>query len=135
MEYHISQSALLTKTISENDVQQFAWITGDNNPIHLDELYAQKTRFGRRIVHGMLGASLISAVIGTQLPGDGTIYLNQSLQFTAPMYIGDTITTQVTITNIREDKPLITLETICTNQHDTIVIQGEALVLNEKAMK
>ena len=134
MEYRISQSAFLTKTISENDVQQFARITGDNNPIHLDELYAQKTRFEQRIVHGMLGASLISAVIGTQLPGEGTIYLSQSLRFTAPMYIGDTITAQVTIINIREDKPLITLETICTNQHGTIVIQGEALVLNEKVV-
>ncbi|NQT72700.1 MAG: MaoC family dehydratase [Chloroflexi bacterium] len=134
MEYHISQSAYLIKTISENDLQQFAQITGDNNPVHLDETYAQKTRFGKRIAHGMLGASLISAVIGTQLPGEGTIYLSQSLQFKAPMYIGDTITAQVTITNIREDKPLITLETVCTNQHGTAVIHGEALVLHEKAM-
>ncbi len=134
MEYHISQSAYLIKTISENDLQQFAQITGDNNPVHLDETYAQKTRFGKRIAHGMLGASLISAVIGTQLPGEGTIYLSQSLQFKAPMYIGDTITAQVTITNIREDKPLITLETVCTNQHGTAVILGEALVLHEKAM-
>jgi len=87
----VGQSASLSKTITWEDIQDFARLTGDTNPLHLDEEFAIKTRFGQRVAHGMLIAALISAVIGTQLPGPGTIYINQMLQFVAPVFIGDTI--------------------------------------------
>ncbi|MCA1558314.1 MAG: MaoC family dehydratase, partial [Acidobacteria bacterium] len=102
---------------------------GDNNPVHLDDEFAKTTRFGRRIAHGMLSAGLISAVLANKLPGTGTVYLSQSLTFVAPVYPGDTITARVTVTRVREDKPIVTLETICTNQRDEPIIRGEAVVL------
>ncbi len=129
--FEVGKTASLTKKISGEDVRQFALLVGDNNPVHLDEEFAKKTRFGRRIAHGMWGASMISAVIGTKLPGPGTIYLSQSLQFTAPVYLGDTITAEVKVTAIRPGKRLVTLETICKNQKNEIVLKGEALVLVE----
>ena len=127
----IGQTASLSRAISQSLVEEFARLTGDLNPVHLDDEWARATRFGRRIAHGMIGASLISAVIGTKLPGSGAIYLSQSLRFEAPMAIGDTITARVTITKLRPDKPIATLETICINQNDKTVIRGEALVLVE----
>ena len=121
--------ASITKKISAEDVETFANLTGDKNPVHLDEAYARRTRFGKRIAHGMLGASLISTVLGMYLPGPGTIYLSQTLQFLAPVYLDDVLTAEVTVTNVREDKPIITLETRCLNQDDTLVLMGEAKVL------
>ena len=121
--------ASITKKISAEDVETFANLTGDKNPVHLDEAYARSTRFGKRIAHGMLGASLISTVLGMYLPGPGTIYLSQTLQFLAPVYLDDVLTAEVTVTNVREDKPIITLETRCLNQDDTLVLMGEAKVL------
>ena len=129
MEYRIGQIATISKTISDKDVKQFAKLVGDKNPIHIDDEFAKKTRFGKRIVHGMFGASLISAVLGMKLPGSGVIYLSQSLQFTAPIFIGDKITAQVIVIKIREDKPIITMETNCINQNDEIVIKGEAILM------
>ena len=129
MKFKIGDSASLSKTISEADVQAFADVTGDHNPIHLDEQFAKHSRFGRRIAHGMLGASLISSAIANELPGEGSIYLSQTLRFISPVYLGDTITAHITITAIREDKPIITLETICENQNHEAVIKGEATVL------
>ena len=129
MEYRIGQIATISKTVSDKDVKQFAKLVGDKNPIHIDDEFAKKTQFGKRIVHGMFGASLISAVLGMKLPGPGVIYLSQSLQFTAPMFIGDKITAQVIVVKIREDKPIITMETNCINQNDEIVIKGEAILM------
>ena len=104
-------SASLTKTFSDEDVRKFAEISGDTNPVHLDDDFAAGTPFKRRLVHGMLTAGLISAVLGTKLPGPGSIYLSQSIAFRAPVFIDDTVTATVTVARIREDKPILTLET------------------------
>ena len=116
-------------TVSDEIVRGFSELLGDRNPIHLDEEFARSSRFGRRIAHGMIAASQISAVIGNALPGPGAIYLNQTLQFVAPVFVGDTVTTRVTVTGIKEGKPIATLETICTNQSGDVVLKGEAVVL------
>jgi len=129
MDLQVGETASLSKTITDEDVRAFAQVTGDHNPVHLDDDFAQKTRFGRRIAHGMLSASLISAVLANQLPGQGTVYLSQTLQFVAPVYLGDTVTARVTVTKVREDKPIVTLETVCINQRDETLIKGEAVVL------
>jgi acyl dehydratase len=125
----VGDTASLSKTISDDDIRAFAELTGDHNPVHLDDEYAAGTRFGRRIAHGMLGASLISAALANELPGRGTVYLSQSLQFTAPVFPGDTVTARVTVTKVREDKPIVTLDTVCVNQHGEAVVKGEAVVL------
>lgn len=125
----LGQEAMLSRTITAEDVEKFAELVGDKNPVHLEEEFARKTRFGKRVAHGMLGASLVSAVLGTKLPGTGTIYLNQTLQFKAPVFLGDTLTATVIVVKVREDKPIVTLETTCTNQHGEVVLQGEAVVL------
>ena len=129
MDLQVGETASLSKTITDEDVRAFAQMTGDHNPVHLDDDFAQKTRFGRRIAHGMLSASLISAVLANQLPGQGTVYLSQTLQFVAPVYLGDTVTARVTVTRVREDKPIVMLETVCINQRDETLIKGEAVVL------
>jgi 3-hydroxybutyryl-CoA dehydratase len=133
MTFKAGDSAEVSKTITEEDVRAFAELTGDRNPLHLDEEYASTTRFGRRIAHGMLGASLISAVIANELPGRGSVYLSQTLRFTAPVFLGDTVTARVTVTRAREDKPVVTLETVCTNQRGERVLEGEAVVLAPKS--
>ena len=131
MALQVGDSATISKQITDADIHAFADLIGDHNSVHLDDAYAAQTRFGRRIAHGMLSAGLISAAIGCHLPGQGSIYLSQSLQFIAPVYPGDTVTTRVTVTKVRPDKPIVTLETICTNQHDEPVVKGEAVVLVE----
>ena len=131
MNLRVGDTASISRSVTEGDVRAFAEVSGDNNPVHLDEAFAQKTRFGRRIAHGMLGASLISAVLGTKLPGKGSIYLSQSLHFLAPVYIDDTVTARVTVLKVREDKSIVTLETVCENQRGEILIRGEAVVLIE----
>jgi acyl dehydratase len=117
----------LTKTVTEEDIEFFARATGDMNPLHLDESYARSTRFGGRIAHGLLGAGLISAILGTLLPGPGTVYLSQKLTFTAPVRIGDRITASVEVKSIKQRR--VSLKTICVNQDGNIVIDGEAEVL------
>jgi len=129
MKIKIGDTASVSKTITQADIENFADLSGDHNPIHLDKDYAAQTRFGSRIAHGLLTSSLISAVIGNKLPGLGSIYLGQTLQFVAPVFPGDTIVARATVTSVREDKPIVKLETICTNQHDKVVITGEAIVL------
>lgn len=131
MNLKVGDTASITRTITEQDIGAFAELTGDHNPVHLDEAFAHTTRFGKRIAHGMLGASLISAVLGTELPGKGSIYLSQSLQFLGAVYIGDTVTARATVTRVRPDKPILTLETVCENQRGEILIRGEAVVLVE----
>lgn len=118
-----------TTAITDEMIRTFAALTGDNNPVHLDDAYAATTRFGRRIAHGMIAAGLISAALANDLPGPGTVYLSQSLQFKAPVYPGDTITTTVEVKSVRPDKPIATLSTVCKNQGDIVVLEGEAVVL------
>ncbi len=129
MKIEIGAKASRTKTFSDDDVRGFARVSGDTNPVHLDDAYAATTRFGQRLVHGMLTASLISAALANDLPGEGTIYIGQSLQFKAPVFIGDTITATVEVTQFRAEKRIATLATTCTNQDGKIVLVGEAVVL------
>lgn len=129
MKPEIGQIAEITRTISDEVIRSFAEISGDHNPLHLDDDYAAGTSFGRRIAHGMLGASLISSVIANKLPGEGTVYLSQSLKFVAPVFPGDTVIARVTVKSLREDKPIATLETVCLNHAGETVIKGEAVVL------
>jgi len=129
MTFKVGDSAEITKTIEQSDIDAFASVTGDHNPVHVDEEFAKSTRFGKRIAHGMLTASLISAVLANKLPGEGSVYLGQTLQFVAPVFPGDQVTARVTVKQVREDKPIMKLETICVNQRDEIVIRGEATVL------
>lgn len=124
----VGQSASFTKTVTEADIVKFADVSGDNNPVHLDEAFAQTTMFKGRIAHGMLSAGFISTVIGTRLPGSGTIYMSQTLRFRAPVRIGDTVTATCTITEIIPEKRRAVLSTIC-KVGDTVVIEGEALVM------
>jgi 3-hydroxybutyryl-CoA dehydratase len=132
MNYSIGDSDEFTRTITDSDIQMFADVTGDHNPIHVDEAFAKTTRFGRRIAHGMLTASLISSVLANKLPGEGSVYLGQTLQFVAPVFPGDEVTARVTVKEIREDKPILKLDTTCLNQRNEIVIRGEATVLVAK---
>lgn len=118
-----------TTTITDAMIRAFADLTGDTNPVHLDDAYAADTRFGRRIAHGMIAAGLISATLANDLPGPGTVYLSQTLQFKAPVYPGDAITTTVEVKSVRPDKPIVTLRTSCKNQDDKVVLEGEAVVL------
>ena len=114
--------------VTETDVVQFADISGDHNPVHLDEAYARTTRFKGRIVHGMLTASFLSTTIASRLPGPGTIYLTQNLSFRAPVRIGDKVEARVTVVDIIRDKARVVLKTVC-RVGDTVVIDGDALVM------
>lgn len=129
MKFKAGDSAETTRTIEQADVDAFASVTGDHNPVHVDETFAKETRFGRRIAHGMLTASLISSVLANKLPGKGSVYLGQTLQFVAPVFPGDEITARVIVKEVREDKPIVKLETICVNQRGETVIRGEATIL------
>ncbi|MCR4828262.1 MAG: MaoC family dehydratase [Bacteroidales bacterium] len=127
-ELFVGQSASLKKRFTSEELVQFSEISLDKNPIHLDEEYASKSPFGKRIVYGYLTASLFSGLIGSKLPGNGSIYLGQSLNFKKPVYLGEEVTATVTITKIRDDKPIITLETICVNNKGEVLIDGNAVV-------
>ena len=128
-EIQIGDKASFTKTVSESDVYQFAGITGDFNPIHINSEHARNTIFKERIVHGILTTGLISAVIGTKLPGTDTIYLSQKVDFKAPVKIGDTVTAEVEVLEKKDRKKIIRLRTIVKNQLDEIVVDGEAVVM------
>ena len=123
----IGDEASLSRTITEAHIVNFAGITGDFNPVHVDAEYAQQSMFGERISHGMLMAGLISAVLGMQLPGANAIYLSQELKFTAPVKIGDTVTVTATVTEKRDDKRIITLRTTVSNQKGELVVDGKAV--------
>ncbi len=118
----------ITKSFSEDDVMQFAKLSSDDNPIHVDAEYAKSSVFRQRIVHGMLVASLFSAILGTKLPGIGAVYLGQSLSFKKPIVLDEEVTAVVEVMHIREDKPIITLKTECFNSNGEIAIEGEAIV-------
>lgn len=127
-ELSIGDTASLTRTVTPDDVQLFAGVSGDINPAHLDPEFAAQGPFHHIIVHGLWGAGLISAVLGVQLPGPGTIYLDQSLKFLHPVEIGDTITAAVVVKEKRPEHRIVVLDCSCTNQHGVCVIAGEALV-------
>lgn len=122
----------VSKVVTGEDVADFARISTDNNPVHLDEEFAKTTQFGRRIAHGMFGAGLISAAIGTKLPGYGTIYMGQDLKFKRPVYLGDTITAWVEVVEKMDEKKRLKLKTWVENQDGKVVIDGEALVMFDK---
>lgn len=125
----LGATASITKTIGSAEIAAFAAVSGDVNPMHLSADFARRTRFHRPIAHGMLTASLISAVIGTKLPGPGCIWVSQTLNFLRPVFPGDTITATATVTAVHEDRPLVTLETECSNQDGRLVLDGEALIM------
>jgi 3-hydroxybutyryl-CoA dehydratase len=134
-EIQIGDAAEFSKTVSETDIYLYAGITGDLNPAHINAAYAEKTFFKVRIAHGMLTAGFISTILGTLLPGPGTIYLKQELRFLAPVQIGDTITARAEVTAKVEEKNKVTLKTTCNNQDGTLVLDGEAVVSPPKAPK
>ncbi|MEO7366642.1 MAG: MaoC family dehydratase [Gemmatimonadaceae bacterium] len=121
-----------SKMVTDKDIMMFAEITGDFNRVHVDEVAAANTRFGGRIAHGMLSAGLISAAIANKLPGPGSIYLGQTLKFTLPVRIGDTVNAKISVTEILP-KRRVKLSTICTNQNGEKVIEGEATVMLDEA--
>jgi 3-hydroxybutyryl-CoA dehydratase len=127
-ELQVGDQAEFSKTISETDVYLYAGISGDMNPAHINESHAQKTYFKTRIAHGMISAGFISAVLGMQLPGPGTIYLKQELNFLAPVRIGDTITARVEVIAIAAEEKRVRLRTSCSNQEGKLVLDGEAVV-------
>lgn len=128
MSISVGDTAQISKTITEADILMYAAVSLDTNPVHLDAVAAEKSLFGERIAHGMLTAGLISACLGTRLPGPGTIYLGQTLEFSAPVRIGDTITAQVEVVEVGE-KGRVRLATRCTNVTGETVLSGEATVL------
>jgi 3-hydroxybutyryl-CoA dehydratase len=134
-ELSVGDHAEFAKTISESDIYLYAGVTGDLNPAHIDEEHAKKTFFKTRIAHGMLVAGLVSTVIGNKLPGPGTIYVRQELNFLAPVHIGDTITARVEVTEIIPEKSRATLNTICVNQDGATVLDGQAIVSPPKPPK
>ena len=131
----LGETAEFTKTITEADIILFAGVTGDLNPAHINEEYAKNTFFKTRIAHGILQAGFISAAIGMKLPGPGTIYMKQELNFRAPVHIGDTVTARVEVSQIDAEKNRVVLKTTCSNQEGEIVLDGEALVSPPKKPK
>jgi 3-hydroxybutyryl-CoA dehydratase len=125
----VGQRATFAKTITQADIEAFAGATGDRNPLHLDDAFARRSRFGRPIAHGTLVAGVISAALGMVLPGPGAIYLSQTLKFLRPVFPGDTVTATVEVTAYREDKGIVTLRTTCANQSGDPVVDGEAVLL------
>ncbi len=128
-EIKIGQKAEYIRVITEEDIEKFADVSGDHNPVHLDEEYAKQTIFKGRIAHGMLSASFISTTLAKKLPGPGTIYVKQELIFHKPVRIGDEITTQVEVITKSDEKKRVTLKTSCFNQNQSVVLSGEALIM------
>ncbi|MCU0513396.1 MAG: MaoC family dehydratase [Anaerolineae bacterium] len=129
MTLSIGISASRTRTLTDEAVRLFAQASGDTNSLHLDEAYAAQTPFGRRIAHGLLTVSVISAILGNDLPGPGTIYLGQEVKFKAPVFVGDTITATVELIKYREDKRIATFRTTAVNADGVLVLEGEAVVI------
>lgn len=129
MDIKIGDTFSTSREVTDDVIRKFAEVSGDYNPIHLDDDFAAKTRFGRRIAHGMLSGAFISAVLGNEFRERKIIYLSQTMKFTAPVYLGDTVTTTATVTGIREDKGIVTLETVCTNQDGEVTLKGESAVM------
>jgi 3-hydroxybutyryl-CoA dehydratase len=134
-ELTVGDTAEFSKTVSESDIYLYAGVTGDLNPAHINEAYAKKTFFKTRIAHGMLMGGFISGVIANRLPGPGTIYVRQELDFLAPVRIGDTITARVEVVEIIAEKNRVRLRTGCLNQEGKAVVDGQAIVSPPKAPK
>jgi 3-hydroxybutyryl-CoA dehydratase len=132
-EIKTGEKAFLQKTITEADILMFAAVSTDTNPAHINEEYAKTTMFKKRIAHGVLSGSLISSVLGTQLPGPGSIYINQTYQFKAPVFINDTLTAIVEVKEINTEKNRVLFRTYVTNQDDKVVLDGEATIMPPKA--
>ncbi len=135
VELKVGETAEFSKTVSESDVYLYAGVTGDFNPAHVNEAYARQTFFKTRIAHGMLTAGFISAILGTRLPGPGTIYLRQELNFLAPVHIGDTVTARVEVIEIMAERNRVRLKTTCVNQEGAHILDGEALISPPKPSK
>ncbi len=131
-ELQVGDKAYFSKTLSETDIYQFAAVTGDFNPAHVNEVYSQNTFFKKRIAHGMLTLSLVSNILGTQMPGPGTIFVSEAVQFKAPVYINDTIEAVVEIRDINREKNRVTFEAYCMNQHETVVLRAQGEVMPPK---
>ncbi|MBP7377441.1 MAG: MaoC family dehydratase [Pyrinomonadaceae bacterium] len=129
MELKIGDQFSTSREVTDEVIRKFAEVSGDFNPIHLDDEFAKTTRFGKRIAHGMLSGAFISAVLGNEFRERKIVYLSQTMKFVAPVFIGDIVTATGTITNIREDKNIVTLETICSNQNGEMLVKGEAAVM------
>jgi 3-hydroxybutyryl-CoA dehydratase len=129
MDLQIGDKFSTTKQITDAVIRAFAELSGDYNPIHLDDEFAAKTQFGRRIAHGMISGALISAVLGYEFKERKVVYLSQTLKFVAPVFIDDTVTATATVIDIREDKPIVTIETVCTNQNGKMVVTGEGKIM------
>ena len=129
MDLKIGDSFSTSRLVTDEIIRKFADVSGDYNPIHLDAEFAAKTRFGKRIAHGMLSGAFISAVLGNEFKNRKIVYLSQTMKFTAPVFIGDNVTATATVTNIRKDKGIVTLETVCTNQNGDTLVKGEAVVM------
>lgn len=129
MKLKLGDTFSVSKEVTDELIRQFADVSGDHNPLHLDEDFAKDTRFGKRIAHGMLTASFISAVLGYKLNVRKIVYLGQTLKFKHPTFIGDVVTAKATVKKVREDKPIIKIETTCENQDGTILIEGEATIM------
>jgi 3-hydroxybutyryl-CoA dehydratase len=130
MNLKVGDKATFTKTVSDADIIAFAQVTGDDQPLHLDDAFAAQTRFGKRIAHGMLSAGFISAVLGTKLaPDNVVVYLSQQMRFRLPVNIGDTITAEAEVTAVDAEKRIVTVRTDCLNQNGDAVVKGEATVL------
>ncbi len=134
-EIEVGDTAEFTKTVSEADIYLYAGVTGDVNPAHIDEVYASNTFFKTRIAHGMLLGGFISTVLGNRLPGHGTIYIKQNMEFLAPVRIGDTVTARAEVVQVIREKNRVKLRTTCVNQDGTTVVDGEALVSPPKSPK
>lgn len=130
--YYVGQKASISRTYTRADVEYFADLSGDYNPLHLDETYAKNTRFGKPILHGLLTASLLSGLLGNRLPGHGCVYLGQTIRFVKPVYAGDTITANAEVIEYIPEKGFIRLKTFCCNQNGETVLEGEAAMLVPK---
>jgi 3-hydroxybutyryl-CoA dehydratase len=129
MKLKIGEQFSTSKKITDEVIRAFAELSGDYNPIHLDEEFAAQTRFGRRIAHGMISGALISAVLGNEFRERKIVYLSQTMKFIAPVFVDDTVTATATVTDIRRDKPIVTVETVCANQNGEKVVVGEGKIM------
>ena len=134
-EIEIGETASITKSITEADVVNFAGITGDYNPMHVDIEYAKASMFGGRLAHGMLTASFISTVLGTCLPGKGALYLGQEVRFLKAVMMGDTVTASAEVIAKEDTKQILTIKTVVTNQRNEVVVDGKASVMIMKIKK
>jgi 3-hydroxybutyryl-CoA dehydratase len=126
--FKVGQFEKIERKITSESIEQFAELSGDQNPIHLDEEFASNSFFGERIAHGFLYGSLISAVLGTKLPGPGSIYISQEMNFKKPVFINDLVTAKVTVLEYKEDKSILVLETVCFKNENEILIDGKAVM-------